>query len=715
MYEFLRSKENILQISVITAGFTALIVQVVFLREFLNIFSGNELVTGIVLGYWMLLTAFGAWMGKWFASGGDVVSRIIQLQVAISVIPSGSVLLIYLLKNTLLPPGTTPGLETTFLISFVVIMLFGIFSGILFTLFAEAFAQEYFQPRTSFVYGLEAIGSIVGSLLFTFVCLRYFSIFQTLIVTSSASLTVAALLQNSFNKSRAGFHLIIIFGLIWLIINLFFDFDKISKSLVFGNQHITLNRETPYGNLLVTKTGEQYNFYENGISLFSTDNVVSDEEAVHYALAQCENPENVLIVSGDIAGVWKQLEKYPIKKADYVEINPTIITALYQTTGFRPEGILTAFSGDARHFIQQTKVRYDAILLNIPAPGTAGLNRFFTVEFYREARQILAKGGVLSFSLQGGSNYLGNASGDLYSVIVATLKSVFKNVLIIPGQTNYFLASDGNLTPDISARMLKKGIENEYVNFHYLDDQQMKQRGIEMMNRIVTTGKPNRDFNPVAYFTTINYWLSWYGHKIWSVVLPVLLVFLIIPLILKKYTLGMYIGGFTASSLEVLVLLVFQILFGNFYQSIALLIAAFMAGLAIGAFLPGWLKIPVNNRIFSLNQALIGISALALPGVILLLEKIELHQTFIMVLLYLIMVFSGVITAVHFTVAVGLQKSGVSQTASKTYGADLSGSAGGAILASVAIIPLIGLMGTGFLLGGLNLVVAGLFFIQRKK
>jgi spermidine synthase len=585
----------------------------------------------------------------------------------------------------------------------------------MFTLFAIAFSQLYYQPKTQLVYGLEAIGSIAGSLLFTFFCLKYFSIFQTLVLIATANLSIAVFMQVAFQKSKTGMHLIIIFLMVWVIINLFFDFDRLSKSLIYGKQQIILNRETPYGNLLVTQTAEQYNFYENGINLFSTDNITTNEEAIHYALVQCENPENVLIVSGDIAGLWRQLEKYPIKKADYVEINPAIIPAIYQITGFQPQGNLTAFSGDARHFIKHTKSSYNAVLLNIPAPGTAGLNRFYTVEFYQEVKKILFPDGVLSFPLEGGSNYLGGASGQVYAIVVSTLKSVFKNVMIIPGQTNYLLASDGPLTPQITARLQQKGIENEYVNFYYIDDLQIEQRGKEMMNRIKITGQMNRDFNPVAYFATINYWLSWYGHKIWSVVLPLVLLFLFIPFILKRYTFGMYVAGFTATSLEVLVLLVFQVLFGNFYQSIALLIAAFMAGLAIGSFLPGWLKISVTRRNFTLNQALIGISALALPGVILLQEKIELHQGFIIVLLYLIMVFSGVITAVHFAFAAGLQKSGISQTASKTYGADLLGSAGGAILISVFVIPLIGLMQTGFLLAGVNLVVAGLFLGEIKK
>jgi predicted membrane-bound spermidine synthase len=156
-------------------------------------------------------------------------------------------------------------------------------------------------------------------------------------------------------------------------------------------------------------------------------------------------------------------------------------------------------------------------------------------------------------------------------------------------------------------------------------------------------------------------------------------------------------------------------MFGNFYQSLAMLIAAFMTGLAIGAFLPGWFNIPFKNRVFAMNQVLIGISALMLSLIVFLTEKDFLDKSLIQVCLYFIMVFSGIVTAVHFTLAAGLQKATVSQTASKTYGADLLGSAGGAVLVAVAIIPLIGLMQTGWLLAGLNLVVAGWLFFRLKN
>ena len=45
-------------------GFITIISQVVFIREFITVFSGNELIVGIVLAAWMLLTGWGAYFAR---------------------------------------------------------------------------------------------------------------------------------------------------------------------------------------------------------------------------------------------------------------------------------------------------------------------------------------------------------------------------------------------------------------------------------------------------------------------------------------------------------------------------------------------------------------------------------------------------------------------------------------------------------------------------
>ena len=49
---------------------------------------------------------------------------------------------------------------------------------------------------------------------------------------------------------------------------------------------------------------------------------------------------------------------------------------------------------------------YDAVIIDLPSPSNAQLNRFYTEEFFIETRDVLSIGGVLSFSLASRENYL---------------------------------------------------------------------------------------------------------------------------------------------------------------------------------------------------------------------------------------------------------------------------------------------------------------------
>ena len=93
------NNENPLKVSVVIAGFTALIVQIIFLREFLAVFQGNELVAGVIIGNWMLLTAAGTRIGSAIKTSKKIPFQIVIAQLFIAVLPQISVLLLAFFKS----------------------------------------------------------------------------------------------------------------------------------------------------------------------------------------------------------------------------------------------------------------------------------------------------------------------------------------------------------------------------------------------------------------------------------------------------------------------------------------------------------------------------------------------------------------------------------------------------------------------------------------
>ena len=58
-------REKLLFFSITALGISSIITQIILIREFLSVFSGNELVFGIILANWLLLTGIGAYIGKY--------------------------------------------------------------------------------------------------------------------------------------------------------------------------------------------------------------------------------------------------------------------------------------------------------------------------------------------------------------------------------------------------------------------------------------------------------------------------------------------------------------------------------------------------------------------------------------------------------------------------------------------------------------------------
>ena len=92
---------------------------------------------------------------------------------------------------------------------------------------------------------------------------------------------------------------------------------------------------------------------------------------------------------------------------------------------------------------------------------------------------------------------MNNEAVDLNSTIYVTLKKVFQYVIIIPGEKNYFLASDSPLTYNIAQAVQEKRIENRYVNQFYIDDTLLKNRGETILSSLNTDTETNQNLKPV--------------------------------------------------------------------------------------------------------------------------------------------------------------------------------------------------------------------------
>ncbi len=706
--------ENAVKFSIIVLGITSIITQIILLREFLTVFYGNELVIGIIFTNWMLLTGLGAFLGKYTGLIKNKIIIIVIFQVLVALLPIITVFLLSALRNIIFPVGAMLSLSEVFLSSFVLLLPYCILSGLLFTVFSTFISEQLKSNLINKVYSLDAIGSIIGGFLFNFFMIYFLTTFQSLFFLMIINFLIALLLSFFLKKYFPGI-LIFLIAVIFILINFKYDLDIISKQLLYKNQDIIFQRETPFGNLLVTKTSDQLNFIENGVPLFSTNNIIENEEAVHYAMIQHTDPKNILLVSGGISGILDEILKYNINRIDYLEINPWLIKIGKKYKGVPENDKINIINKDARLFVKENDFIYDVVLINLPEPSTAQINRYYTLEFFKELKEKLSKKAIISISLASTENYLSEEAIRLNSTLFNTLKKVFENIVIVPGGKNYFLASDGNISINIAGKIEKQGIKNSFVNKYYINDELLSFRSDFITNSLDNKAPVNRDFLPISYYNQLLLWISYFKINILYFAVALLLILIILLFVLKPVNLGLFGGGFAASSIEVILLISFQIIYGYVYQMIGIIIMIFMAGLAIGSL---YMKkiIPVFNiNNYIKVQISIAIFSILLPFILLLMDLIKTNSVIVHSVFFLLTLLIAILTGMQFALASKIQKKNISSAAAESYSSDLLGSAFGALLTSAFLIPLLGIIKVGIVLGLLNILITVIILLKRKR
>lgn len=694
---------RIIRVCLITLGFTSTFTQIYLIREFLSVLYGNELVIGIALACWMLLTGIGAYLGKLFKKIKGKLGFILFLQILLAILPLLTVIKLDLWRSLAFPYGSMAGLTDILYASFLLQLPFCLINGFLFTAYTCLISEFSGENRTGFAYAVESLGSVIGGFIVNFILLWFFGTFQSLRLLLVINILSTFLFVWFLCRKRE----LILFSIVsFIILPLFFliDFVKLSQEWLYPQQEVVCNRSTPYGTVVVTKNSGQLNFFENGLLLFSSNNEIFNEEAVHYAMIQHPSPKKVLLISGGITGMMKEIQKYHPEQIDYLEFNPVITDIGKAFTTTLNDPVIRIYNEDARRFLKRDVGKFDVALINLPEPSTLQINRFYTTEFFTELKSRLDPDAVVSISLPSTADYVSEIEGKLNGSLFSTLKSKFGNVIIIPGQKNYYLASDGQLSTDISRLIAEKEIPTVYVNPYYIDDQLLKERSDFILCHLPVNNLINYDFSPVTYFYQLQYWSSYFKTDYLILFSVIIIIFAFIIFSLDSISLGLFTGGFTASSVGIMIILAFQVFYGYVFRVAGIMIMLFMAGLALGSLFRSKIFREATIAGYIRIQLTIGLYALGFPFIIIALHLTEMPDLVIYSIMGLLTLVIAVLAGMEYSIASFLQTADIGRVTSKNYSADLFGSALGAFLTSVFLLPLAGIIYTSLMLALLNFI-----------
>lgn len=765
MADLKKSLKASLLASIFLAGLSSVAAQVILLREFIAIFYGNELIMSMLLGFWLVCVALGSWIaGRLAQREKPALHFLAFLELSLGILLFCSIIAARWIRPLL---GVFAGqvislpaiLSSSLLIIAPLCLLFGsIYSFSCSAISSLKDAAETGNPGR--VYLLEAAGSVAGGFLCSFILIRYFNSLAIMAMLGTLNLAAASALAFFLGKrSRAAVATVAltVLGLMFVSFPcaVWEKLDLFTLKWQWPGYELLASKNTIYGNISIVAKNGELSLFENAILSYSSGDRQRAEEAGHLPLLEHPSPSRVLLLGG-----WPQLLeevfKEPVGQVDYVEADPQVINLSrdYFNREFArlsADKRLNIINMDARAYVKRSAETYDVIIINLGDPRNIQLNRYYTVEFFKELKKLLRRGGVVSFGLSGSEDYIGKELGRFLQSIYLSLKQAFEQVIAIPGNTIYFLASCGQpaFTYDynlLTERQQQRGLELQYLRPYYLCSRLDNSRinYLQELLRGKRLAMANRDFQPVSCYYNMIFWSTHFNGSLLTAILRsadektfwLLLLFACFFIALRLSAAAkrgklpeaaaassLVLFGFSGMALQVIILISFQSAYGYLFYKLGIIIAAFMAGLLLA----GCQAAKLSSRPQDTRRAFRRI-CLAMPAYVLILpwvlsffcanRALFLGWLGANIAFALLAFFAGSLVGAQFILAnsiyIGACADGPASTgkAGCAYALDLCGAFFGALLSGVFLIPVLGIAKT--CLGIAVLLLIPNLFIDRS-
>jgi len=715
-------------------GLAAMGTQIIFLRKFLTLFYGNELSAGITLSFWLLITALGASAGKRFFSPAQPEREILKIIFAFAVFLPVTFIAADFFGSA---GGAATGkiLSPFFMIPAVFFLLFPccFLAGALFPLFC-AFRTGEKHVSAGIVYALDAAGTAFGGIAASFLLVRFFSPLQSAWLISGLIFFLLGIKVFSCGGKSSIYKfskiMFAVFATAYMM-DVPSSIEDFFLKKRYAAHNVIISADSIYGNITLIERQGQLSFIKDGSYDFSFPGGNEDCYAAYVPLLQAPNAAKALFIGGG-PGAARWAQRFPLKEIIYAQ-QDTKLMELYERWASSGVfgGRLRLAEGDPRELVKKSASEYDCVVVNGSLPLNARDNRFYTVEFFARAKIALKEGGILSLSAESASDYLSPSQAAALSSVYKSLSAVFKNVLAIPGEKTLFLASDGDIDMNYEKLLQNAGMEDDAVaGVIVLNTRSSRLKWMKDAISSSAVGE-NRDLRPLAYYYGFFGWLETFGHLFGKTFLPngditgtvflFALVFITAVAVLSGRKTGAVLfataaTGFSALFFQILMMIVFQIIYGQLYYRIGLISTFFMAGMASGSF-AGSRKNISCGKAFS---ALLKVQAIYIFFPLLfvfyiprLFEGTDFFTGSSGLFFMLIPFIYAFPAGLRFSLSARLE--GGKNFSGRLYAADFAGSALGAALGAAVLIPVLGIYKSCLLAAALNLIALMRLFSYNQE
>jgi predicted membrane-bound spermidine synthase len=716
-------------------GLASLTGQILLLREVLVIFHGTEISMGIFFGAWLMGIGVGASVG----------ARLVRpkqrdpLGVFLHCISALGFSLIFQIVLVRLVPsifGASPA-ELAPLHGVLAAVPLGTFStsfltGFLFPVGCQAFTQA--EGRTiGRLYGLEALGGLIGGVVFTFLLARFFPpprIAGALAVLLALGAMIVAVRFRVRSTLLTALPLLLV-GLLLcspLGVRVVDSTVRLRWQGLHPGLNLLVSRPTPYQQVEIAQLGKQRSLFGNGKIIASFPDPHTADRLAAMVLAQNPEAKSLLLIGGGIGSLVKALLQYPIQRLDVVEPDPWALDLAkahmtHEELGALHDPRVQLIFGDGRFYVNRLKKRqYDIIVCSMPDPVSSFWNRYYTEEFFRAASRALSRNGIFVTKATSAENFWGNEVASYAGSVYHTLGNVFSHVKGTPGDETLFFASNAPGTVNLDPRVL--AVRYATLNTHAFDPAGFKTLLPPERTRFVETELKrsprsiNTDFAPLSSSLAMILWgrFSGSGHmELLNTIRRAGIKLYLIPftffLLARvcfrtrwgprqgsearfQVLLAMAAVGGAAMGIQIVLIYSYQSLFGYVFERIGLVAATFMAGLVVGAFGGGEFvnRVQRKSLVISLMLILFAVFCLACPVWLKRLASMPSWQ--IELAVFAMVAGSGVLTGMVFPLVASrhLEISGsAGESSGWTDALDHFGAAIGALITGTLLVPLLGI------------------------
>lgn len=358
-----------------------------------------------IIGTYLFAMGVGSWLSRYVER--QLVAQFLKIELLVGVIgglmPAG-----LFIVHSLLPPAELAAFRT---LLYALVLLVGALVGLeiplVMRILKDQFSQRYaLRDLVSQVLTFDYLGALLVALAFPLVLVPQLGLIRTGIAFGLLNVAVAVWALWLFRAQLRAFkaHALACALAVLLLVAALLGAEGLTTWAEerFYGEHIVLKESSDYQRIVVTQGNAGTRLFLNGnLQFHSRDEYRYHEALVHPAMAGHGAPKRVLVLGGGDGMAVREVLRYPsVEAVTLVELDPHM-TRLFSTLPLlrRLNGDalqspkLSIVNTDAFGWLEQSRERFDVIIIDFPDPSNFALGKLYTSSFYQLVDQHLAASG----------------------------------------------------------------------------------------------------------------------------------------------------------------------------------------------------------------------------------------------------------------------------------------------------------------------------------